>query len=46
MNGARSTAVEILNEVLGSNAYSNKVLNTYLNKNNLNKKDKIGRAHV
>lgn len=40
MNGARSTAVEILNEVLGSNAYSNKVLNTYLNKNNLNKKDK------
>ncbi|OAA94348.1 16S rRNA (cytosine(967)-C(5))-methyltransferase RsmB [Clostridium coskatii] len=40
MNGARSTAVEILNEVLESNAYSNKVLNTYLNKNNLNKKDK------
>lgn len=40
MNGARSIAVEILNKVLENNAYSNKVLSVYLNKSNLNKKDR------
>ncbi|BAH06319.1 16S rRNA (cytosine(967)-C(5))-methyltransferase RsmB [Clostridium kluyveri] len=40
MNSARSVAVEVVKKVLYDNAYSSIVLNKYLNKFDLNKKDR------
>ena len=40
MNSARSVAVEVVKKVFCDNAYSSIVLNKYLNKSDLNKKDR------